>query len=138
MADFIVDLPDDLIKEFEKFDKDVPTMMKKMTRAGAKTVKQAVIANLPSSLKSSNFAKNIKISKDYKTPSDGAYNTKVYISGYFTNEKGQTVPAPLIANIFEHGRSNAPFPKQPFFRKSFKSKDIEKAMLNIQKEYIDE
>lgn len=138
MADFVTELPNDLIKEFEKLDKNVPTMLKKMTRAGATVVRENVIRNLPGKLSKSDFANNIKLSRDYRTPSDGGYNTKVIISGYFINRNGKTTPAPLVANLFEYGRSTAPFPKQPFFRKSFRKSNVEKAMLDAQKEYINE
>jgi hypothetical protein len=74
----------------------------------------------------------IKTTKTYKTPSDGGINTKVIISGYFNNSKGVRTPAPLVANIFEYGSTK--FTKKPFFRKSFKKKEIEEAMMKAQKE----
>ena len=78
--------------------------------------------------------KCLKITKTYKTPSDDGINTKVGFFGYFKNENGRLTPAPLVANVFEYGRSNLPFPKQPFMRKSFKKKEIEDAMLKAQKQ----
>ena len=78
--------------------------------------------------------KCLKVSKVYKTPSDDGINTKVAFYGYFTNEDGKRVPAPLVANVFEYGRSTSPFPKHPFMRKSFKKSDIEQAMLKAQRE----
>lgn len=138
MAKFEKELPNELIKQFEKLSDNTNTMFEKMTKSGAEVVKKNVIANLPGNLKKSNFKNNISLTKSYKTPSDGGVNTKVIIKGYFKNENGIKTPAPLVANLFEYGRSNSPFPKEPFFRKSFKRKDIEKAMLDVQKEYIDE
>jgi hypothetical protein len=76
----------------------------------------------------------LKITKTYKTPSDDGINTKVGFYGYFENEDGKTVPAPLVANVFEYGRSTSTFPKQPFLRKSFKKSEIEQAMLKAQKQ----
>jgi len=48
---------------------------------------------------------------------------------YYT-EKG--VPVDFLAIMYEYGRSNAPFPKKPFFRKSFKKDKIVEFMLNYQ------
>ena len=70
----------------------------------------------------------------YKTPSDDGINTKVAFYGYFTDEDGRKKAAPLVANVFEYGRSGLPFPKHPFLRKSFRKSDIEQAMLKAQKE----
>jgi hypothetical protein len=63
---------------------------------------------------------------------------KVGFAGYFKNENGEAVPAPLVANVFEYGRSGEPFPKQPFIRKSFKKSAIQKAMEKEQKKYLPE
>ena len=90
-------------------------------------------ANVPKSIRNSKMMNCLKITKTYKTPSDDGINTKVGFYGYFQNEDGKTVPAPLVANVFEYGRSNLPFPKQPFMRKSFKKGEIEQAMLKAQK-----
>lgn len=138
MAKFMKEIPNDLIKELEKLNKDTHQMLGKMTNKGASIVKEAVISNLPNELRNSNFAKNVKVTRTYDTPSDNGVNTKVYISGYFTNKNGKSTPAPLVANLFEYGRSTSPFPKKPFFRKSFNKGKIEKAMLEVQKEFIDE
>jgi hypothetical protein len=92
------------------------------------------------------------LTRTYKTPSDDGINTKVIFSGYlpfstpgrtsflrrgrgggkvYSTSKG--VPADFLAIIFEYGRSNAPFPKRPFFRRSFNEAKINKAMLDAQK-----
>ena len=81
-----------------------------MTKAGAKVVEKNIIANVPDGIRNSEMMKNLKITQTYKTPSDDGINTKVAFYGYFTNKEGKTVPAPLVANVFEHGRSNLPFP----------------------------
>ena len=52
--------------------------------------------------------------------------------------KTQSVPAPLVANVFEYGRSTSEFPKQPFMRKSFNKAAITKAMEAAQKKFIPE
>jgi hypothetical protein len=78
----------------------------------------------------------LKITKVYKTPSDDGVNTKVAFYGYFINENKKKVPAPLVANVTEYGRSNSPYPKKPFLRRAFKKAEIEKAMLAVQEKYL--
>lgn len=134
MARFDVELPNDLIKQFENLDKNTEEMMGRMTQAGAGVVKQNVLSNIPKSLRKSNIMKCLKTTRIYKTPSDDGINTKVAFYGYFKNKRGIETPAPLVANIFEHGTSTVQ--KQPFMRKSFKKSEIEKAMLKAQERYI--
>lgn len=136
MARFKVELPNDLIKEFEKLDKDTNKMLSEMTEAGAKVVQENIKASVPSSWYSSNIMKCLKITKTYKTASDDGVNTKVAFYGYFINSNGVKTPAPLVANVTEYGRSNSPYPKKPFLRKSFKKKQIEQAMQKVQNKYI--
>jgi hypothetical protein len=111
-------------------------MLKEMTKAGAKVVLKNIKANVPSSFHGSNIMKCLKVTRSYETPSDDGINTKVAFYGYFINEQGRRVPAPLVCNVFEYGRSD--FNKRPFLRKSFKESEIEKAMLEVQKKYIKE
>lgn len=134
MAKFQMELPTDIIKDFERISKDSEKIFGDMTKAGAEAVEKNIIANVPQSIRNSNMMKCLKITKVYKTPSDDGINTKVGFYGYFENEDGKTVPAPLVANVFEYGRSTAPFQKHPFMRKSFRKSDIEAAMLKAQKE----
>ena len=79
--------------------------------------------------------KGLKITKVYKTPSDDGINVKIGFYGY--NDEG--VPIPLIAQAREYGTSvngKQHEAKKPFFRKSFKKKDIEQAMQSVQDKYI--
>jgi hypothetical protein len=133
MAKFKMELPTDIMKDFQTIYENSDEIFGEMTRAGAEVVEKNIIANVPQSIRNSNMMKCLKVTKTYKTPSDDGINTKVGFYGYFKNENGETVPAPLVANVFEHGRSNIPFPKHPFLRKSFKKSDIENAMLKAQK-----
>lgn len=148
MAKMNMMLPDDVIKDFKKVYNNTDKIFGDMTKAGAEVVKN----NVKSSVPLSKMASHVKVSKTYKTPSDGGINTKVYFSGYlpfsgnrktfvrrnraggkvYTTEKG--VPADFLAQVYEYGRSNRPFPKKPFFRKSFRKEQIEKAMLQAQKQ----
>ena len=136
MARFEMELPNDLIKEFQTLEQNTEQMMGEMTQAGADVAKDNIIKNVPSSFKGSNIMKCLRITKVYRTPSDGGINTKVGFYGYFKNHLGIKTPAPLVANVFEHGSTKVS--KQPFLRKSFNKNQIEKAMLEIQKKYIKE
>ena len=133
MAKFEMELPTEIMKDFEKIYKDSEKIFGEMTRAGAEVVNKNIQANVSQSIRQSKMMDCLKVTRTYKTPSDDGINTKVGFYGYFVNEDKKTVPAPLVANVFEYGRSNAPFPKQPFMRKSFKKKEIEQAMLKAQK-----
>ncbi len=146
MAKFEMELPKELMDNFTKLDKNSDEILGKMTEAGATAVWHNVKLFAPEVIKN-----HAKISKTYKTPTDGGINTKVYLSGYvpFSNPnrkffsryaKGRRydttkgVPVPFLANMYEYGRSDAPFPKHPFFRKSFRNDQITQAMLDAQSE----
>lgn len=136
MAKFEMELPNDLIKQFEELEGNTTEMLGEMTKAGAEVVMNNVKANAPSSLRDSNIMQCLKMTKTYKTPSDDGINNKVAFYGYFINHRGVETPAPLVLNIFEYGSDSRGIAKKPFFRKSFKKTDIERAMLEVQKKYI--
>ena len=131
-----MELPTDLIDIFSTLEQNEKKMLQDMTKAGAKVVLKNIKANVPSSFHGSNIMKCLKTTKTYETPSDDGINTKVAFYGYFINKDGKRVPAPLVCNVFEFGRSNRH--KRPFLRKSFNASEIEKAMLQVQKKYIRE
>ena len=150
MAKFNMELPNDLIKEMQKLEQNTEKMMGEMTRAGAETV----LSNVRGSVPLPAMASHVKLTRTYKTPSDNGINTKVYFSGYipFSNpnrkyfsRKGgngkvyketEGVAVDFLANVYEYGRSSAPFPKKPFFRKSFKKAQITSAMEKVQEKYL--
>ena len=138
MAAFLGGMPDDLIKMFSELEKNTEQMLADMVTAGARVVEANVNAKMPRDLKKVLNGNNIKVTKAYKTPSDDGINAQVMITGYFVNRHNQVTPAPLVANIFEYGRSGAPYPKKPFFRACFNEKQIETAMLKAQEKYIKE
>ena len=138
MARFNAELPNDIIKQIEELEGSTEKMLSEMTEAGAKIVFDNIKAGVPAAWLDSNIMSCLQITKTYKTPSDDGINTKVAFYGYFKNEEGKIVPAPLVANVTEYGRSNSPYPKKPFLRKSFRKSHIEKAMLSVQKKYIKE
>ena len=108
MARFQEELPNDLIKMFQDLDANSEKIFGEMTKAGAEKV--------------------------YKTPSDDGINTKVGFYGYFKNKRGVETPAPLVANVFEHGTSKQK--KKPFLKKSFKKAEIEAEMKKVQDKYL--
>lgn len=136
MAKFESELPTELMKTFEELGNDTQKMLEEMTQEGAKTVLANVNANVPASFHSSGIMSCLNITRPYYTPSDGGRNTKVAFYGYFENEDGKRTPAPLVCNLFEYGRSNSPYPRHPFMRKSFRKGQIEAAMMKVQDRYI--
>lgn len=136
MAKFKAELPNDLIKQFSNLERNTEKILGEMTKAGAEVVYNNIKSNAPSSLKKSKIMGCLKITKTYKTTSDGGINTKIGFYGYFENENGVETPAPLVVNVFEYGRSGKSFPKKPFVRKSFNKAQIEKAMLRVQEKYL--
>ena len=139
MAKVKVELPNEIMQQLEKLNRDTPEMMKSMVEAGAETVLERMRSNAPQGMKSSpQLMACLGTTRPYEAPSDDSINVKVGFAGYFTNEDGVRTPAPLVANIFEYGRSNSPFPKQPFMRKSFNKGAITKAMEAVEKKYLPE
>lgn len=81
MAAFDEQLPTELMEQFEFLDKSTDTMLKEMTREGAKKVLANVKANVPSSFRKSGIMKCLKLTRSYKTPSDDGVATKVAFYG---------------------------------------------------------
>lgn len=138
MAKAKFEIPKEFIDQMKKLEQDTPEMMKAMVEAGAETVLSRIKANAPAVIKDSPIMDCLCTTKAYEAPSDDSINVKVGFSGYFTNEDGVRTPAPLVANVFEYGRSSSPFPKQPFMRKSFNKRAITKAMEAVEKQYLPE
>lgn len=133
MAKFIMQLPTEILKDIEYINGNSDKIFGEMTQAGANVTINNVRSNIPKSFVNSEIMNCLKVTRVYKTPTDQGINTKVGFFGYFTNRNGVKTPAPLVANVFEYGKSN--FTKQPFFRRSFKKAQIEKAMLEAQRKY---
>lgn len=137
MATFEEQLPTELMEQFEHLDKSTETMLKEMTREGAKKVLANVKANVPPSFRKSGIMRCLKLTRSYKTPSDDGVATKVAFYGYFENKDGTKTPAPLVCNLFEYGRSKgSSYPRHPFMRRSFVSSEIEAAMKKVQDKYL--
>ena len=134
MAKFALELPVEIMNDIQRIEKNSDHIFGEMTRAGAEVAMGNLKAGLPSAITSSRMMSNLKMTVTYKTPSDDGINTKIGFYGYFINKEGKLTPAPLVANLFEYGRSNMPFPKHPFLRRAFKKGEIESVMLAKQKE----
>lgn len=128
-----MELPTEILKDIEYINENSDKIFGEMTQAGADVTIKNVRSNIPKSFVDSDIMDCLKITRVYKTPTDEGINTKVGFFGYFTNKNGVKTPAPLVANVFEYGSSK--FTKQPFFRRSFKKAQIEKAMLEAQRRY---
>ena len=133
MARFELELPTAILDDCNNLYHNCDEIFGKMTQAGAKVVKTKIESNVPRSFLNSNIMHCLYMTNPYKTPTDDGINTKVGFYGYFINENGEKIPAPLVANVYEYGRSNSPFPKHPFLRKSFRKGEIERAMLAEQR-----
>ena len=148
MAKYVMEKPDDIIKDIEFITGNADKIFGGMTKAGAETAMEIMASTCPSLLRP-----YVKISKTYKTPTDGGINTKAYFSGYipfsnpnrkwFERRNGKTskvyrtskgVPVDFLGILYEYGRSTAPFPKKPFLRKAFRSPKIQEAMARAQLE----
>ena len=136
MAKFKEELPYELMKVFKDLETDCDEMFGEMCKAGADVVYNNVKSNMKKAFKSTrSLEKGLKITRVYKTPSDDGINVHVGFYGYA--EDG--TPISLIAQAREYGTSRGGKEhekKKPFFRKSFKKKDIEQAMQVVQDKYI--
>ena len=127
-----MELPSDIINDMNMIDNNYEQIFGEMCKAGADVVEANIRKNAPSGVKKSPMMNCLEQTRVYKTPSDDGINVRVAFYGYFKNENGKRTPAPLVANVFEYGRSNAPFPKKPFVRRSFNKSQIEKVMREVQ------
>lgn len=141
MAKFNMELPNELLRDLKKLERNSKEMMEEMTKAGAEVVLNNIKANVPEGIKKEKqIMGRLKLSKQYKTFSDDGINTKVAFyykeDGMFTNRNGQKVPIDLVLKITEYGGKTRTYPKRPFLRKSFNRSQIEKAMLRVQEKYL--
>ena len=142
MAKFQGEVPNELMKMFEDLEKNCENIFGQMCKAGAETVYNKVQSNMGKAFADTKtLEKGLKITKVYKTPSDDGINVHIGFYGYNADKKTKKhpngVPIPLIAMAREYGTSSGEA-KKPFFRKSFKKKDIEQAMKRVQDKYIKE
>lgn len=132
MARFNAEIPQDILGAFSSLDENAEKMIEEMVGAGADVVHNLIQKNMKKSFETTeSLEKGLKLTKVYRTPSDDGVNVHIGFYGY--NDEG--VPIDLIAQAREHGTSRGE-QKKPFLRKSFKKKDIEAAMNEVQSKYI--
>lgn len=136
MARFEMELPNDMIKAFDRMNVETKDMLGEMTKAGAEQVLQNIKANVPAGFRDSDIMSCLHITKVYATPSDDGINSKVAFYGYFVNKRGVKTPAELVCNVMEFGDSRGFITKHPFVRKSFKKKQIEEVMRKKRNDWL--
>ena len=86
---FKLELPTEIMKDIQKIYDNTDEILGEMTRAGAAVVEANMRSNAPQVLKD-----YVKVTRTYRTPSDGGINTKVIVKGYIPfsdpNRKGFT------------------------------------------------
>lgn len=155
MARFNSELPNDLIKQFENLETSSEKMMDEMVTAGAKVVEKNIRHNIIGKFKDpSKILEYLRVTRVYKTPSDGGINRKIAFYRYKSTKNGKNfkitkqlkggkkqtyeyegVPVPLIVAAREYGTSSGE-KKKPFIRKSFKKSEIEAEMKKVQEKYL--
>lgn len=132
MARFNAEIPQDILEAFSSLDENAEKMLEEMVGVGADVVYNLIQKNMEKSFDTTeSLEQGLSVSKIYRTPSDDGINIHLKFHGY--NEKGVAVD--LIAQAREYGTSMGE-QKKPFLRKSFKKKDIEAAMNEVQSKYI--
>ena len=137
MAKFNAELPSDLIKQLEALaEGGAEKMIQEMVEAGAEVAEKNIKSGMARAFKNtSNLEKCLVKTRPYKTASDDGNNVKVAFYGYFVNEQGKTVPAPLVVQAREYGTSKGEA-KKPFIRTAFKKAEITDAMLKVQEKHL--
>lgn len=134
MAKFKSEIPKELLDQLATLEQG--KMVEEMVDAGATVVYENIKRNMTSAFKDTEeLKKTLRRTKVYKTRADDGVNEKVAFYGYFINKQGKKVPAPLVVQAREYGTSRGEA-KKPFIRRSFNKAQIERAMLDVQKEYI--
>lgn len=150
MAKLKLDLPTDLIKQFETLEKNSDGILGKATKAGAEVVYNNIKKNMTSSFSPSTKSKmeaGLKITRTYKSSKKETIGNFVGFYGYipfsdpnrkFFSRKGaggsiyktdKGVPRDFLAQVAEYGTSS--IDKKPFIRKSAKRKEVEDAMQEV-------
>lgn len=146
MARFKMEIPAEQIREMELLTNNCETMISEMCMAGAEIVKSKIYQGMPAELKKYANAQTLNVTKSYVMQSTGARAVYIWLGGYKKDKNGKDnskaddrgTALELIANMFEYGSKKRKYPKQPFLRKAFHKRDIERAMLKAQKRWIKE
>lgn len=144
MARFDAVLPNDLLRQIGGLaDGGADAMMSEMLTEAGEYVEGEVRKNARKVFKKPGLIlDHLSITKPYNTPSDGAKNVKVRISGYVpgspkTLRHPKGTPVALVALAREYGTSSGEA-KRPFFHPAFKKAKITEIMQKVQKKYIPE
>lgn len=132
MAKFNVELPNALIKEFEKIETSADDMFDEMVQAGSRVIYSNIRNNMNRVFKSTkSLEKGLKIARPKKLRKNDGYGGWVGFDGYTKDG----TPIPLIAMAREYGTSRGEA-KKPFLRTAIHKSEIESAMLNVQNKYL--
>ena len=151
MAKAKMELPTEIIKQFESLEKSSEKTLGKMTKAGAEVGLKNIRNNMSSVFRSSTKSKmeeGLLVTKTYKTkdgtignfvgfygyipfsdPNRKVFRRKGGNGGYYETDKG--VPRDFLAQLYEYGSNARGISGARFIKKSQKRKEIEKAMQDV-------
>lgn len=152
MAKLKMELPSELIKQFDELEKSSDETFGKMSKAGAEVVYKNIKNNMSSVFSGATKSKmeaGLKITRTYKSPKKdtignfvGFYgyipfsdpNRKVFRrkggnGDYYETDKG--VPREFLANLYEYGSNSKGISGARFIKKAQKKNEIEKAMQEV-------
>ena len=152
MARLKLDLPTDLIKQFETLEKNSDEIMGKATKAGAEVVYKNIKKNMSSVFSGSVKSKmeaGLKTTRTYKSSKKETIGNFVGFYGYIpfsdpnrkvfrrkgaggtVYETSKGVPREFLANLHEYGSNEKGITGKRFIKKSQKKSEIEKAMQEV-------
>lgn len=146
-----MELPTEIIKQFESLEKSSEKTLGEMTKAGAKVGLKSIRNNMSSVFSGPTKSKmeaGLLVTKTYKT-GDGTIGNFVGFYGYipFSNpnrkvfrrkggngdyyETDKGVPRDFLAQLYEYGSDAKGISATRFIKKSQKRKEIERAMQDV-------
>lgn len=136
MAKFSFELPKEVLDQIARIEQG--KMFDKMVEAGANVVYNNINTSIDKVFKdTANLKRCLIKTRVYRARVDDSVNDKVAFYGYFKNKQGKEVPAPLVVQAREYGTSRGEL-KRPFIRPAFNKAQITKAMLEVQREFIND
>lgn len=152
MAKLKLELPDEVIKQFNELGEKSEETFGKMTRAGAEVVYKNIKSNMSSVFSGSTksqMEKGLKITRTYKSPKKDTIGNFVGFYGYipfsdprrkyfarrgangtvYKTTKG--VPREFLANLYEYGSNEKDISGSRFIKKAQKKNEIEKSMQEV-------
>lgn len=152
MARLKLELPSELIKQFDELEKSSDETFGKMSTAGAKVVYKNIKNNMNTVFSGDTKSKmeaGLKITRTYKSPKKETIGNFVGFYGYipfsdpkrkvfrrkggngdyYETDKG--VPREFLANLYEYGSNGKGISASRFIKKSQKKSEIEQAMQEV-------